>query len=106
ETTLAAAFLRALPAGRGVARAERLHFVEARGAVARHAEAAGAARGLRHRDVVGRQLVEEARRHGRAPQAVDAPVGGEIDLGQLSCTSKPDMGEAALLLEPGAAALI
>src|SRR5581483_2132315 len=54
------AALRALPAGRRVARAESGHLVEAAGAVARHAEAAGTARRLRHLDIFRRQLVEKA----------------------------------------------
>src|SRR4029077_10783688 len=72
--------LAALPAGRGVAGAEGVHLVEARGAIARHAEAAGAARRLLHLHMRLGQLVEEARGHGRGPHPVDAPVGGEIDL--------------------------
>ena len=37
---------------------------------------------------------------------MDAPVGGEIDLGALARARQADMGEAALLLQPGAAALV
>ena len=63
EAAFSLALLRALPAGRGVLGAERARVVEAGGAVARHAEAAGAARGLLHLDMRFRQFVEEARRH-------------------------------------------
>src|ERR1017187_10942950 len=98
--------LRALPARRAVVRAERIHLVKTRGAVARHAEAAAAARRLLHLHMRLRQLIEKARGHGRGPQAVDAPVGGEIDLGALARAREAYMGEAALLLQPGAAALV
>src|SRR5664279_4624496 len=53
-----------------------------------------------------RQLIKKARGHGRGPQPVNAPVGGEIDLGALARAREADMSEAALLLQPGAAALV
>ena len=62
--------------------------------------------GFLHLDMRLRQFVEEARRDGRVPQAVDAAVGGEIDLGALARAREADMGEAALFLQPGAAALV
>src|SRR6185437_11964864 len=77
-----------------------------RSAVARHTEAARAAGRLLHLDVGLRQLIEEARRHRRGPQAVDAPIGGEIDAGALARAGQADMRQAALLLEAGAAALV
>src|SRR5471032_2953456 len=51
--------LGALPAGRGVVRAERIHLVKTLGAVARHAEAAAAARRLLHLHMRLRQLIEK-----------------------------------------------
>ena len=53
-----------------------------------------------------RQFVEEARRDARRPRAVDAPVRGEIDLRAAPRAREPDMGEAALLFEPGAALIV
>src|SRR4029079_7651922 len=104
ETPTALACMRALPTRRGVARAEGIHLVEAGGAVARHAEAAG--RGFLYLDMGLWQLVEEARRTGRRPQAVDATVGGEIDLRKLARARQADMGQATLFLEAGTAAFV
>src|SRR5262249_24994743 len=98
--------LRALPAGRGVAGAEGVHFIEARGAIARHAKTAGAARRFFDLDMRLRQFIEETRRHGRRPHAMDAAVRGEGDFGELARAGEADMGEATLFLEAGAAAFI
>src|SRR6478752_1968015 len=106
ESAAPLARLGALPAGRGVAGAEGVHLVETRGAIARHAEAAGAARSLLHLHMRLRQLVEEARGNGRGPHPVVAPVGGEIDLRLLARAREADMREAALFLQACAAALV
>ena len=84
-----------------VARAEGLHVVEARGAVAAHAEAAPLA--LRHLDMRPPAVRRGSARERGRPHAVDAPVGGEIDLRALARAREADMGEPALFLEPGAA---
>src|SRR5437588_11496433 len=80
------------------------HLVEARGPVA--AIAAEAAPGFRHLHAGLGQLVEEARRNVALPLSVHAPVGGEIDLGAPARARDPDMSEATLLLEPGAALVV
>src|SRR5262249_10993258 len=100
------ALLRALPAGRAVARAEMRHVVEARGAVVAAAHPAEAAFGLGHFDMRLRQLVEKTRGQVARPQPVRAPVRSEIDVGAAARAREPDMGEAALLLEPGAALVV
>src|SRR5262249_833964 len=100
--------LRALPAGRAVARAEMGHLVEARRAViATHAaHRAEAALGFVHFDRSLRQLVEETRGDIRLPQPAHAPVRGEVNLGAAARAREPDMGEAALLFESGAALVV
>src|SRR6266568_5305194 len=57
-------------------------------------------------DMVRRQLADEARRGGALPGAVDAAVGGEGDGGAMAGAGDADIGEAALLLEPGEAVLV
>ena len=52
------------------------------------------------------QFVEEARGDGRLPQAVDAAVGDEPDVQVLLGAGEADIGEAALFLQAGAAALV
>ena len=52
------------------------------------------------------QLVEEARGDGRLPEAVDAAVGNEPEVEIALGPRQPDIGEAALLLETGAAFFI
>src|SRR4029450_2577176 len=106
EPTSALARLRALPPWRGVARAEGVPLVEARRPVPRHAEATRAARGFFHLYVGLRQFIKEARGHGRGPHAPDAPIGGEVDLRKLARAGQANMGEAALFLKAGAAALV
>ena len=54
----------------------------------------------------GIELVEEARRDRRLPHAADAAVGGEVDLRAPARAGDADIGEAALLLEAGAAVLV
>src|SRR5262249_40600878 len=75
ETAMAepAPRLRALPAGRAVARAEMGHLVEARAAGI--AVSGKATFGFRHLHVRLRQFVEEARGDIRRPQPMHAPVG-------------------------------
>ena len=124
---LGAVGLGALPAGRRVgvgegAAALRADIVEARRAVGVAAIAApargerpaaiavavaavGIAR-LGDLDMGFRQFVEEARRDGRLPQAVDAAVGDEPDVQVLLGARQADIGEAALFLEARAAALV
>src|SRR5215470_15711447 len=99
------ALLRALPAGRAVARAEMRHVVEARAAVVA-AHVAEAAFGLGDLDIRLRQFIEEARGQVARPQPVRTAVGGEIDVGAPARAREPDMGEAALLLEAGAALVV
>ncbi|OWK23707.1 hypothetical protein AJ87_32630 [Rhizobium yanglingense] len=53
-----------------------------------------------------RQFVEEARGDGRLPEAVDAAVGDEPDVAAALGAGDADIGEAALLLKPGAAAFV
>src|SRR5260370_2944849 len=67
--------LRPLPARRRIARAERFHIVEARGAVAATTAPARTAPGFRDLDIGSRQLVEKARRYRGRPGAVILPVG-------------------------------
>src|SRR5208282_4758841 len=99
--------LRALPARRRVIGAERGRGVEARGAVAAiTAEATIAALRLRHFDIGFRQLVQKPRGNIGLPQAVHAPVGGEINLGPLARPRDADMGKPALLFQPGAALIV
>src|SRR5262249_58451451 len=93
-----------VPAGGRMGRAEAPHLVDPRGAVA--AIAAKTALRLLHLDMRLGQLVDESRRNGRRPGAVDAAVRHEIDLGPLARPGEADMGEAALLLESGAALLV
>src|SRR6185437_10314172 len=57
-------------------------------------------------DMLLRQLADEARRDGGLPTAVDAPVGGEGDRGAAPRARDADIGEAALLLEPGETVLV
>src|SRR5260221_753969 len=52
-------------------------------------------------DVVRRQLADEARGDGALPGAVDAAVGGEGDGGAVARAGDADIGEPALLLQPG-----
>src|SRR5690348_3886158 len=53
-----------------------------------------------------RQFIDEARRHSRLPEAMQAPVRGEINLRVAARARDADVSEAAFLLEPGAAALV
>src|SRR5262245_46080860 len=82
------------------------HLVEARGAIAAVSPASAAALRCGHRDMRLWQFVQEARRHVGLPQTVDAAIGGEVDAGSAARTREADMGEAALLFEPGAALLV
>src|SRR6185437_16832129 len=102
----AAACLRALPARRAVAGAEGFHVVEARRAIAAAAAPTAAAPGLRDLDIRRRQLVEETRGDRGRPGAMDAAVGGEIEFRAAARASQPDMGEAALFLQPRAALFV
>src|SRR5205085_9603170 len=95
--------LGALPARGRVAGAKGFHVVEARGAVAAAAAPARAALGFRDLDIGRRQLVEEARRDRGRPGAMNATVGREIEFGAAAGAGQPDMGEAALFLQPRAA---
>src|SRR3954469_1299274 len=81
------------------------HVVEARAAVV-GAHIAEAAFGFPHLDIRLRQFIEKARWQVARPQAVRAAVRREIDVGASACTREPDMGEAALLLEPGTALVV
>src|SRR5262249_57118988 len=96
----------ALPARRGVARAEMRHVVEARGAVIGTAHPAEAALGLGHLDVRRRQFVKEARGQIVGPQSVHAAIGREIDVDAPARPRDADMGETALLLEAGATLVV
>src|SRR5205807_8909152 len=100
--------LRALPARRRIARAERLHIVEARRAIAAAAAPARAraALGFRDLDIRHRQFVKKPRRDRRRPGAVDPPVGGEVEFGAAARAGQPDMGQATLFFEPGAALFV
>src|ERR1700722_4865026 len=98
--------LGALPARRRIAGAERLHIVEARRAIAATAAPARAALGFGNLDIRRRQFVEEARWNRGRPGAVNSPVGGEVKLGAAAGAGQPDMGEAALFLEAGAALFV
>ena len=53
-----------------------------------------------------RQFVEEARRDRGRPGAVNAAVGGKVQFGAAAGARQPDMGEAALFLQPGAALFV
>ncbi len=101
EIPLSRIRLRPLPARRAVAGAEGL-------GIAVEAGGAGGEVGRRLDDVDRglRQFVDEARGDGRGPQAVDAAVDGEGQLGALARARQPDMGEPPLLLEAGPAALV
>src|SRR5690606_7643341 len=122
---LGAVGLRPLPARRRIgvgegAASSPASLVEARGAVGvlasgltlaeaaavTSAVAAIGRAGLGDLDMGLRQLLDEARGNGRLPQAVDAAVGGEPDVQVLARARQPDIGEAALLLQPRAAALV
>src|SRR5688572_22111813 len=98
--------LRALPARRAVARAERGNLVEARRAITAGSAPTAAALALGDLDVLRRQLVEEARGNGGGPGAVNAAVGGEVEFGAAARARQPDMGEAALFFQPGAALVV
>ena len=52
------------------------------------------------------EFVDETRGQARLPEAVDAPVGGKIELQPLAGAGQADMGEPAFLLQPGTAALV
>jgi hypothetical protein len=53
-----------------------------------------------------RQIVDEARRARRLPQTVNAPVGREENPRPALGAGYADIGEAALLLEAGAAIVV
>src|SRR6266849_9781685 len=82
--------LRALPARRGVARAEGFHVVKARGTVAAAAAPARSALRFRDLDAGRRQLVEKTRGDRGRPGAVNAPVGGEIEFGAAARPGQAD----------------
>src|ERR1700732_4149635 len=84
--------LRALPARRRIARAERFHVVEARRAVAAGADPARTALGFGDLDIVRRQFIEKARRDRGRPGAVNPPVGGKIEFGAGAGAGQADMG--------------
>src|SRR2546423_11629315 len=98
--------LRALPARRRITGAKRFHIVEARGAVAAAAAPSGAALGLGDLDVRRGQFIQEARRDGGGPGAVNPPVGREVNLGAAAGAGQADMGEAPLLFQSGAALFV
>ncbi len=60
----------------------------------------------RHVDMVVGQVADEARWDRRRPLAVDAAVGGVADRGGALGPRDADIGEPALLLEAGVAALV
>src|SRR5690606_27173080 len=93
--------LAALPAGGIVGRGKRLDAIEPADRLAEPA-----AFRLQHLDAVFRQFIEEAARHRRVPQSVNAAMRGEIDLGALPRPRQADMGKPPLLLEPGAALVV
>src|SRR6185312_345994 len=96
----------ALPAGGLVDAVERIGHREARaGAAAIGVTAIGRA-GVLDLDRLGRQLVEEARRDRRLPEAVDTPVLRHADAGALPGAGDADIGEAAFFLGAGAAQLV
>ena len=56
--------------------------------------------------LLGRQLAQEARGDGGLPLVEDAAVGGERDVGPLARPRQADIGQPALLLEPGQALVV
>ena len=56
--------------------------------------------------MLGRQLLDEARRHARRPLIVDPAVGGEADGQPPPGAGHADIGQPALLLERLGAALV
>ena len=61
---------------------------------------------LQELGVLGRQLLDEARRHARRPLIVDPPVGGVGDGQRALRPGDADVGEPPLLLERLEAALV
>src|SRR5579883_518140 len=80
------------------------HLIETRGPVATIPAEAAAGFGYLH--VRLRQLIEEARGQVALPLPVRAPIGGEIDFRASARARQPNMGEPALLLEPGTTLII
>ena len=72
---------------------------EAAAAVSAGAVAAVGIAGVGHVDMRLRQFVEEARRDGRLPQAVDAAVGDEPQMQVPLGPRQAHIGEAAFLLQ-------
>src|SRR5215207_4931671 len=58
------------------------------------------------RQLLGRQLAQEARGDGSLPLVEDAAIGGERDVGSLARPRQADIGQPALLLEPGQALVV
>ena len=99
--------LRALPAGCRIGVLERLLLVEA-GLAVRIAPVAAVIGALAFRDfnMVQRQFFEEARGDGRLPQAVNASVRHEPDMGTALGAGEADIGEAAFFLQPRSATFV
>src|SRR5262249_11428034 len=89
--------LGALPARRAIARAEMGHLIEARRT--NTAVAGEGTLGFIDLHIRFRQLVEKTRWNVRRPQAMHAPIGGEIDFHPAPRAGDSHMGQAPLLLE-------
>src|SRR5208282_4023842 len=101
---LVGALLRTAPARRFVFRAEGIHIGETRLGVAAIVRSAAGVFDQLH--MVCRQVVDETRRRRGLPQAMNAAIAGEQDFRPQPRPRHADIGEAALLLQPGAAALV